>query len=233
MKWFKHMTASGADPKLSSLIDIMGMEGYGLWWKLLEIVGTEMDDTEKCEVTYSLHRWSLLLYCHHHKASKFLVTIESLSLVSVVTMGSNRTVKIPNMLKFRDSHTKNLQAQRASKLPATCKQEVEGEVEGDLQPLEGGKSGEPKIPVAKFIPPPVSEVDAYCSERKNGIDAEEWWNFYESKGWMIGKNKMKSWKSAIVTWEKKHPVAVSVDTPTKIDPRILAELKRERAAHGN
>jgi hypothetical protein len=54
----------------------------------------------------------------------------------------------------------------------------------------------------RFIPPTVEEVRAYCESRHNGIDAEEFVAFYESKGWFIGKNKMKSWKSAIITWEK-------------------------------
>lgn len=54
----------------------------------------------------------------------------------------------------------------------------------------------------KFIPPTVEEVRAYCNERNNGIDPEEFVSFYESKGWMIGRNKMKNWKSAIITWEK-------------------------------
>lgn len=54
----------------------------------------------------------------------------------------------------------------------------------------------------KFIPPTVDEVRAYCDERHNGIDPEEFIAFYESKGWMIGRNKMKNWKSAIITWEK-------------------------------
>lgn len=56
----------------------------------------------------------------------------------------------------------------------------------------------------KFIPPTVEEVRAYCNERHNGIDPEEFVSFYESKGWMIGKNKMKDWKAAIRTWEKNH-----------------------------
>lgn len=54
-----------------------------------------------------------------------------------------------------------------------------------------------------FKKPTVEEVRAYCMERKNGIDAESFVSFYESKGWKIGKTPMKSWKSAIVTWEKK------------------------------
>ena len=42
----------------------------------------------------------------------------------------------------------------------------------------------------------------YCRERNNGIDPEEFWAFYESKGWMVGKSPMKDWKAAIITWEK-------------------------------
>lgn len=56
----------------------------------------------------------------------------------------------------------------------------------------------------KFLPPTVEEVKTYCDERNNGIDPEEFVSFYESKGWMIGKNKMKDWKAAIRTWEKNH-----------------------------
>ena len=54
-----------------------------------------------------------------------------------------------------------------------------------------------------FTPPTVEEVRAYCNERNNGIDAEAFVTFYESKGWMIGKNKMKDWKAAVRTWEKR------------------------------
>ena len=54
----------------------------------------------------------------------------------------------------------------------------------------------------KFIKPTLEEVSTYCKERNNGIDAEAFIAFYESKGWLIGKTPMKSWKSAIITWEK-------------------------------
>ena len=54
----------------------------------------------------------------------------------------------------------------------------------------------------RFTPPTVEEVKAYCQERNNGIDAEAFVSFYESKGWLIGKNKMKDWKAAVRTWER-------------------------------
>lgn len=53
----------------------------------------------------------------------------------------------------------------------------------------------------KKIPPTFEQVNEYCKERKNNVDAEKFINFYESKGWYIGKNKMKDWKAAVRTWE--------------------------------
>lgn len=53
-----------------------------------------------------------------------------------------------------------------------------------------------------FTPPNVQDVRAYCQERGNKVDPENFWDFYQSKNWMIGKNKMKDWKAAVRTWER-------------------------------
>lgn len=52
------------------------------------------------------------------------------------------------------------------------------------------------------IPPDIKNVTEYCLLRNNGVDPEKWFDFYSSKGWMIGKNKMQDWKAAVRTWEK-------------------------------
>lgn len=74
---------------------------------------------------------------------------------------------------------------------------------------KNGNMGDPadapevKRPSRKpFIPPTVEEVSAYCTERDNSVDAQAFVDFYASKGWMIGKNKMKDWKAAVRTWEQ-------------------------------
>jgi hypothetical protein len=54
--------------------------------------------------------------------------------------------------------------------------------------------------------PTIEDVRNYCKERGNDVDANKWHNFYSSKGWMIGKNKMKDWKAAVRTWETKHGI---------------------------
>ena len=55
-----------------------------------------------------------------------------------------------------------------------------------------------------FKPPTVDEVAEYCFERNNGIDANTFVDFYSSKGWIVGKTKMKDWKAAVRTWERKN-----------------------------
>ena len=54
-----------------------------------------------------------------------------------------------------------------------------------------------------FTPPSLDDVRGYCDERNNGIDPQMFIDFYESKGWMVGKNKMKNWKAAVRTWEQR------------------------------
>jgi hypothetical protein len=53
-----------------------------------------------------------------------------------------------------------------------------------------------------FKPPTVDEVAAYVFEKNYNVDAETFVNFYESKGWLIGKNKMKNWRASVATWQK-------------------------------
>ena len=53
-----------------------------------------------------------------------------------------------------------------------------------------------------FVKPTIIDINEYCKERKNNVDADTFFNFYESKDWLIGKNKMKNWKACIITWEK-------------------------------
>lgn len=60
----------------------------------------------------------------------------------------------------------------------------------------GGKS-------SRFVPPTVEEVNKYCLERGNNVDAQCFVDFYSSKGWYVGKSKMKDWKASVRTWERK------------------------------
>lgn len=55
----------------------------------------------------------------------------------------------------------------------------------------------------RFVKPTVEEVAAYCRERQNTVNAEEFVAYYESNGWKVGKNPMVNWKQSVITWECK------------------------------
>jgi len=72
---------------------------------------------------------------------------------------------------------------------------------------------------AFFKKPSVIDIIDYCKERNNNIDAEAFIDFYESKDWKIGKNKMKDWKACVRTWERRE---IKKPTMSKLDSQISA-----------
>ena len=75
----------------------------------------------------------------------------------------------------------------------------EKETETDTEKsVKGGKK-----PRSTFTPPTLEEVQAYCRERGNHVDAERFIDYYTSNGWKVGKNSMKDWKAAVRNWEKQ------------------------------
>ena len=54
----------------------------------------------------------------------------------------------------------------------------------------------------RFEKPSISDIKQYCMERNNNVNAEHFFDYYESNGWKVGKNSMKDWKAAVRTWER-------------------------------
>lgn len=125
MKWFKHLSTARDDERIAKLEDVAGLEGYGFYFKLLEIVAQTMDGSNKCEAEYSFSRWGKLTNLHPTRARTLLLRVASCSLVEVQVEETSALVRIPNLLKFRDNHTKNLQA--ADKQEEEKEQEQEKE----------------------------------------------------------------------------------------------------------
>lgn len=92
-------------------------------------------------------------------------------------------------------------------------------------PFDKSKGKEKDKKVCNVIPPTFEMVAAYCEERNNGIDAQKFIDFYESKGWLVGKSKMKNWQAAVRTWEGRHkgdakPNVNSGEPKNKPQPRL-------------
>lgn len=85
-----------------------------------------------------------------------------------------------------------------------CNVEIEIEKEKDIE-LDLSKPAVADKTTKRFSPPTPSDVAAYCAEKGySGIDAEYFVLYYDARGWMIGKQKMKSWKSAVAMWNKRN-----------------------------
>lgn len=74
-----------------------------------------------------------------------------------------------------------------------------------------------------FKKPSLEEVKAYIEEKGYSIDAERFINYYESNGWMVGRNKMKNWKAAVSNWASKD----KPKTNTSYDDAVKAFLESE------
>lgn len=97
--------------------------------------------------------------------------------------------------------------------------EIESEIKTEINtPLpngnKGSKAATPPTRETRFSPPSLAEVQTYISERGSAVDAQQFVDFYASKGWMVGKNRMKDWKAAVRTWEKRRKEEAG-EQPTK------------------
>ena len=68
------------------------------------------------------------------------------------------------------------------------------------------KVAEAPLSSKRFVKPTLEEVKDYCLSRKNNIDAQQFIDFYESKGWKVGNQSMKDWKACVRTWEQRNKV---------------------------
>lgn len=139
-------------------------------------------------------------------ATKGFITVLNEDLVSYIT-----DWRINNQLR-KDRYHQSVYAGLLVKLAdgnqmATLWQpdgnQRETEVSIGKSSIVEGRERADKPPTSRFAPPTVEEVQSYCLERHSSVDPVAFVSFYESKGWMVGKNKMRSWKSAISSWERR------------------------------
>ena len=91
----------------------------------------------------------------------------------------------------------------------------------------GGEPPAPPAPKAHIYiqPPSLEEVESYCRERKNRVNPQYFYDYYQSNGWRVGKNPMKDWKAAVRSWESN-----GMDRERPARENELSDADRFRAA---
>lgn len=128
----------------------------------------------------------------------WLMTVEEMSEISTK---SPILAKIVNRPKNEVNRTNNsinrpINQQRRVEKSREDKSRVEESIESPL-------TGEPRPKNGRFIKPSLEEIREYCKERKNHINAQVFFDYYESNGWKVGRTPMKDWRASIRTWEKR------------------------------
>lgn len=110
--------------------------------------------------------------------------------------------------------------------------EIEIELEKDIE-IEKEIDSSAKSTTTKrkrFEKPTLSQITQYCLERNNCVNAEQFYDYYESNGWKVGKNSMKDWKAAVRTWERSEYRKPNSKKNSKEDAiNVVKELMNEYA----
>jgi len=201
--YFPHFSNARHDRKLKRIIKEFGVEGYGIYFMLLEVL------REQTDLRYPIKDIDLLADEFNTSEAKIKTIIGSYDLFIIDQEQMFFSPKQAEYLQpyFDKSNRARLAAnkrwQEQKQLPEKTETDANAmQMHKQMQCAgNASKVKESKVKESKDIPPSLSDVKAYCEERKNGIDYNRWYNFYQAKNWMIGKNKMKDWKAAVRTWE--------------------------------
>ena len=141
------------------------------------------------------------------KKGQFITSFGKISADTGISLQTIRTL----LKKFEKSNEINIQTTNKYSVITICKYEcyqketettntqLTNEQQTTNKQLTTNKNDKNE---KKFIVPTFNDVLEYCMQNNLDVDGVKFINFYESKGWMVGKNKMKDWKAAIRTWVK-------------------------------
>lgn len=231
--YFSHDANARHDPKISAMICRYGMAGYGMYWILIEM----LREDENHKLPAKEYIWSAIALQMLANAEQIKTYVNDLinEFDLLRSDGSffwsesliRRMKKKEDISKVRsEAARKRYENQSLNNNEDTNAMQMYANAE-QLQCKISNKVKESKIN-NRFTPPTIEDVRAVCLERGNGVDPERFVAFYESKGWMIGRNKMKDWKAALRTWENRNDAPVKKSTDWK-----MPENYNERIRTGN
>ena len=166
------------------------------------IIKGSLYEVKRGQSILSLESWSKRWNWNRSKVSRFLNTLQLDGMIVLKSDTVTTQLTVCNYESYQGERT-------ADETQTRRRRDAD---ETQVNTIEEGKKEKKEISI--FIEPTYNEILEYCTQRKNGIDVNKFLNFYASKGWMVGKNKMKDWKACIRSWEK--PIEIpEVNEPKK------------------
>lgn len=222
--YFPHDSNAIDDPKIMVMVSEMGLEAYAIYWILIEHLRQQPGFIGQLSILRPL------ALRHGSTEAKFTTVVSryELFIIDDKTFYSNSLMERmqPYLDKSErarkaalkrwggDSNANALQMQSGSNASKVK------EIKVKENKVEGGK---------RFAPPTQEEVKDYFQEllKKETDQASRFIDFYISKNWMVGKNKMKDWRAAVRNWIRRMDEQPGQGMPNRYDP------KYERTLQGN
>jgi hypothetical protein len=105
------MTDASADEKVAHLLARGGLASYGLYWRVLETIGRQIENgSEKCAVSYPISTWAAALQVPPQNVCRRLAVVVAAGLLQMSRIGATVTLSAPNMLKYRDEWQRKLRS---------------------------------------------------------------------------------------------------------------------------
>jgi len=232
--FFSHDFGARNDPKLQNLLMEHGCEGIGVYWCMIEQMyeqGGQLPLSSCKSIAYTLHVSCELVssvindfLLFDNDGETFWSESVKLRLNKRVEISEKRREagkkgwqKTFNNEQMSSNHTANVRQmpsndeanaeQAKSKCPAIKEKESKEKESKEKESKENNnidRESKKAETAKRFTPPSIEDVKSYISEKNYSIDAEAFVAFYTSKNWFVGKNKMRDWKAAAITWEKRH-----------------------------
>lgn len=201
MKWFKHDSDANLDAKLQNVLLDYGLEGYGLYWYCLELIVGKVNQDN---ITFQLEHDARIIARNTGSTVQKVEEMMRYFVEQNLFESTDGVVTCLRLAKRLDkSMTSNPNMRQIIELSRghdgvmtqSCKNRL------DKTRLDKNKdTGKAK----RFSPPSLTEVSSYCVENNHNIQPEAFIDFYESKNWYVGKNKMKDWQAAVRNWSRRN-----------------------------
>ena len=222
IKWIKITTDIFDDEKILLVESMPDADSLiVLWFKLLAFAGKSNNNGVfmlSNKIPYTDEMLATVFRRPVSTVRLALTTFEHFGMIEyidgVITLPNwEKHQNVDGMEKIREQNRarKRLQRERQKLLTENVDSHVtsrdghaiDKDKEEDKEEDKESKGGKPPAKRKRFTPPAVEEVRAYCLERKNGINAQSFIDYYEARNWYAGKTKMSDWKAAVRTWENR------------------------------
>ena len=216
--FFPHDFGARNDPKLLSLMESHGVGGIGVFWCIIEQIyeqGGTLPLSSCKSVAFALHVDCKIIedvVLNHglfqNDGKMFWSESVNNRLDKRKDIANKRKEAAQKRWKSAQNENEesncNASASKNNANAEHCNAIKGKKRKGNIKKIsskEDMKKGEND---KRFTPPLLEEVVAYISEKGYSVNAEAFIAFYQSKNWFVGKNKMKDWRAAVVTWEKRN-----------------------------